>query len=399
MQDTPEFSRLQQIFTSSFTEDVILAPQSSQPINKPESDTISRAFEYAQLYFNDTPYRQTLSLTTRQNIEAQLSAISDQLNQVNSFRAQNNLAANLQSIINNIGANLDELRTRFITPHSVYILQGNKSTITDTLNSLEASRKTAEEILEKLKDNLDLTNEAIGTTTDQDLASYFYELYNGNPDNKGKVSRTPARKKRRSITIKLCVAAVTVLIATLSTTKWLLTEYGLQKEIFIGLGAIVGIVILIWAVVSYYRKFSSMYAGGYEKAAQLWLHAVVVAIIITAGYSIWVLHTFKIDPKELTLSEAIVKGIVLLAPVYLIRFSVRNFNANKHLATINLQRATSIKTFRGFVKPLDTVRESNQKEVYAEIVKLIFAPEESGFITRRDGAGSSESGSNPPWLN
>ena len=76
--------------------------------------------------------------------------------------------------------------------------------------------------------------------------------------------------------------------------------------------------------------------------------------------------------------------MLLAAPAYLIRFAVRNFNANKHLATLNKHRAAAIQVAAQFVQGMNKENES----AYVELIKLLFAPEETGFITRRDGAGA-----------
>lgn len=85
-----------------------------------------------------------------------------------------------------------------------------------------------------------------------------------------------------------------------------------------------------------------------------------------------------------------IKVIVLIGLIQMVRFFYRNYNANKHLANQSLQKYDVLKALQGIYNTIEN------KEARDELIKTgaltAFQNTESGYITTKEGAGSSDVG-------
>ncbi len=134
--------------------------------------------------------------------------------------------------------------------------------------------------------------------------------------------------------------------------------------------------------------------SGYERSAKVWLVLVIISLLFVGAYSVVVIKSLHITENNISIQEAIIKAVVLVAPAYLIRFCVRNYNAYKHLATRNLQRANSIRATELFIQGAN----KDTLELYMKLANLLFSQDETGFITKRDGAGGGDAVVDIPFV-
>ncbi len=138
------------------------------------------------------------------------------------------------------------------------------------------------------------------------------------------------------------------------------------------------------------RRWSFFVQGkrGYEASARKWLLLVVLSIAATSFFGKYLFR--DVNFTKVTVEEVLARALLLAAPAYAIRFCVRNYNAAKHLAAVNRHKSIVLRTLLAFLdrqEITDPVRE----QIISEAARQVFSSDESGYLTRRDGAGSSES--------
>ncbi len=134
-------------------------------------------------------------------------------------------------------------------------------------------------------------------------------------------------------------------------------------------------------------KFFAQGNRGYEASARKWVFLVVASIVSTSWFGTYLFR--EVDFTKVTLEEVLARALLLAAPAYAIRFCVRNYNASKHLAATNRHRAVVLRTLLAFLSRTE-IGDQVREQIVVEAARQVFATEESGYITRKDGAGSSE---------
>lgn len=401
MNDTPNFLNIQTRF-SNYGKDPLIAAGTNQPIHGQEAEILNKVFEEFPNYFSDTAFRQKLTSQAKDNIESQINATCDQFDRINNERASNNLPAHIAEIGRNLSSYLEEFRYRYSYPRRLDTLEGGQN-VAETLQQIEKTKETASKSLEEIENVLTLSRELVGFKGDAVLADHFHRLYNGLtfgemeekkhiPKRTNKLrSLVSSRSSLEKILIIMVIALG--LSYTAEAIYTLLAENDLTKMIiFI---SVLAFFVAISALRSSFGVFNARYHGGYERASAFWALGVVISLIAVGAYSYFAVKALKIDSSNINLGEVLIKAVVLVAPLYLVRFCARNFSANRHLATTNLQRAVSIRVFRPFVEELKGDAAEAQREAYTKITEIIFRQDETGFITRREGAGSPSPGSGP----
>ena len=127
----------------------------------------------------------------------------------------------------------------------------------------------------------------------------------------------------------------------------------------------------------------------------MWIIGAVAAVLGTGLYAAILLSNFD---GSSGLNDLVPKVVSLLAPAYLIRFCVQNYRANKHLATMNSQKALAARSLLAYTSNLSTSDESLKLSNYGvigdiqkSVAAIIFDPGETGFITTKEGAGATDS--------
>lgn len=132
-------------------------------------------------------------------------------------------------------------------------------------------------------------------------------------------------------------------------------------------------------------------AKKYADIAKRWLIALVVVSFLAAVVLAWLFVELSVS-KELFADNLLFTGLkatTLLFLIYLIQIANKNYNANKHLQTINKQRASVLAFINTFVNSVDGDEYKDYLLTYA--AKTVFEHGESGFISRNYGAGSGDS--------
>jgi hypothetical protein len=405
MQDTPTFPTLQTRF-NSYTREGILGVGTNQPIQGNEAEVINRVFDEIPVYFADTSFRQKLTTVAKETIEAQISNVCDQLDNITNHRAQNSLPANLQSFARSISTYLEEFRVRFTVPRRLDALEGNSNVI-EALRTIDTTKEQATSSLNEIESVLNLSRALVGFKGDTELADYFHTLYDGQTFGAAEQQRTKVEEEKvkeiprwlPELTkgeLGLLGLGAAVLLSVYGQSLWhYLTNNDIAKLIIFG--SIAFLAILVFSLLIFIRWFNKKFVGGYHRTSMLWGIGVVISLIAVGIYSYFAVKALKIDANNLNLGEALIKAVVLVAPLYLVRFCTKNFNANRHLAATNLQRAVSIRVFRPFIEELKGETAEAQREVYKAITEIIFKQDETGFISRNEGAGSSSSSVNLPF--
>ncbi len=388
MQDTPQFQAIQQRF-SAYSESTLLGVEGQQQLPEHGATLVKRIFETVQLYLNDTSYRQTLPLQTKQNIEGQIENINNQFDQISAARTQGNLPQQSEGFINNLGSYYEELRVRFIVPYGLFTIEGKTNTAR-IVSDLQKTKEEADTIQKEIQKTLEVSQEFVARKGATEQANFFHRLHNGkempSPETK-KIDKKTEYWKPTSQNV-IGFLALLVFAAMAAPSIWFYIDTLSKKVIFQYLLFFVAVTLSVatYLVYCYTIRLKKLYPAGFERAAQFWFLGVLGSLVFVSVYSALVIRSLQITQDSLSIQEAVVKAVVLLAPVYLIRFCVRNYNANKHLSSTNLQRANSISVAELFTRGIN----SENKEAYIKLIELIFTQDETGYITKREGAGSND---------
>lgn len=137
-------------------------------------------------------------------------------------------------------------------------------------------------------------------------------------------------------------------------------------------------------------KFYKTEADAHRSTATHFLWgAVASAAVLTAG----IIVLFIASPPEYTNNDAteqvieFVRGTtsrVLLLSIagFVLAFCVRNYRVNKHLETLNKRRYNALETFGLFQAGVSTDEARNI--IVAELVRAVFAHEDTGYLTGND---------------
>lgn len=148
-----------------------------------------------------------------------------------------------------------------------------------------------------------------------------------------------------------------------------------------------------WFRYQYRRSMSNQ--RGYSAAARVWFVMVVISIGVTIWVSTWAFH--GIDFATVTLQTVLAKALILAAPAYAIRFSVRNYNANKHLSTANRHRSVIMQTLLALLAR-DEISEAAKEKIITEAAARVFDPGESGYLTSKDSLSGGDNSIQMPSI-
>jgi hypothetical protein len=142
----------------------------------------------------------------------------------------------------------------------------------------------------------------------------------------------------------------------------------------------------------FYKKIVANLRG-YAGAARIWLLLAIISIGITA----WVAHAlFTPFVQDLTITGGqyadkttgfvyavlTAKALVLLAPFYAIRFCLKNYGSNKHLAVDALHKAKTLQTLSAYLA-ISRDDKAATREIAVAVAQLVFTSTDSGFIAKK----------------
>ena len=155
----------------------------------------------------------------------------------------------------------------------------------------------------------------------------------------------------------------------------------------------------------YAKKYRTRYTT-YVRKAQDWLKYLQYSFIGFALTFILLLTSNLIKPSLISkylnlsidiqkfgyVSILIVKIIILITVFQLIRFCARNYYANMHLAEQSLHKSDVLTSLQGVYETISDEDKESRNELIRNGALIAFQAPESGFITTKEGAGSSEIG-------
>ncbi len=143
------------------------------------------------------------------------------------------------------------------------------------------------------------------------------------------------------------------------------------------------------------RRFIFSFDSGYERSSRNWLNIIFTLIILTIALGFYIkldidnIISNKLINTQSIFAIALVKLVLILAPIYAIKFSIRNYSANKHLAVVNQHKAVVMKTLLAFADRQDISSEI-KGEIMTTAVKETFATPETGFVKEKEGISNIE---------
>lgn len=130
-------------------------------------------------------------------------------------------------------------------------------------------------------------------------------------------------------------------------------------------------------LASYYRDQAADHATN----ARRFLYGAAASAVIVAVVGAVLLGTMpRHDPEDWTMfaRDLAVRVFILGLGLYAISFNVRSYRANQHLRVVNEHKRNALNTFLLFQE--STTSDVTRDLITAELVKAVFAADETGFL-------------------
>jgi hypothetical protein len=128
--------------------------------------------------------------------------------------------------------------------------------------------------------------------------------------------------------------------------------------------------------------------------AQIWL---MLAFVLIFGFIRFIFKIQDILPIDFTsdnskiILELITRLVVVSFCIYLITFSLKQYNVQKHLYTLNKHRQNTLDSYKLFIDSLDQNDGTVRNALMMEVAKAIYEAGQTGYISQKDGADGSSS--------
>lgn len=283
-----------------------------------------------------------------------------------------------------------------------------------TKDLAENNRVVAEQFVDNIKDAFENAKLLTGEASGNKLANYYQMMANGRTtDDNQKYLNTHGKSLNEFLSkiriipaiFILFVISVIIYVPLLSNLYFPVQLADWFKLLIYTLAAF--LIASITLTASYYiiKFFNERYKGGHARTGALWMVGALTFALLTAIYSAYLVHELSAQ-RTITWEDILPKIIALLAPAYLVRLSIQNYRANAHLEVQYTHRATVVMIAESYSEAT-TIKDKQERSnpellklstearlnIVQEAAKIMFAQSESGYITQKEGAGSS--GDNP----
>lgn len=131
----------------------------------------------------------------------------------------------------------------------------------------------------------------------------------------------------------------------------------------------------------------------FSEGATRWLLASVMVAVFLLVFLLWganylavTISALSNSKQSVNIAESVYKIIVLSIGFYLLKTTLHNYRAQKHLEVMNRHRANTLQS-------LNVLREAIEDVTYKDFVtaagaRMIFETGETGYLTSKEGAGS-----------
>lgn len=131
-------------------------------------------------------------------------------------------------------------------------------------------------------------------------------------------------------------------------------------------------------------------AETHRRVARKWFWGVMASFlvvgIITLIFTLSIVKDLNGDDGNINVSYLTIKVVIIAVSLLALRFTTKNYNANKHLAVVNKHRANVLKSVEAH--RTTAVDIATKDAILAAGVAAAFAQAETGFISTKEGAGT-----------
>lgn len=130
-------------------------------------------------------------------------------------------------------------------------------------------------------------------------------------------------------------------------------------------------------------------------SAQIWL-LLSIFLIVCFGFLIAKVNSilpidFEKSNTSIITLELLTRLVVISFAIYLISFSFKQYNVQKHLHTLNKHRENTLNSFKLFIESVDASDTATRNALMLEVAKAIYESGQSGYISSKDSGDSSPS--------
>lgn len=137
-------------------------------------------------------------------------------------------------------------------------------------------------------------------------------------------------------------------------------------------------------------QFFDEEASKHENIASKWFWGVIGSFaavgVVTLLFTLSIINELTGDLKEINTTYVTVKVVIIGISLLALKFTIKNYNANKHLVVINKHRSNVLKSIEAH--RTTAVDDMTKDAVLAAGVAAAFGHAETGFISTKEGAGS-----------
>ena len=394
MQETPNYESYKSRFNSFLLPNLIDHP--GQEVQGVERRIIEDTYNRIAAYFTEDEYRRTLPINRRNNVEGQIGACLDQFQQILTYLASSpaQLLANIQNITNNLQSYLEEIDLRFWNPYQIYVLQHGEN-IADEIAKIKTAAREAEVARNQAESNLKAQGTLIAQEGEVNVADYYQRTINGHTIARNDELISEEKPLRIAPILKIMGITSVVLVFAGDEIGHIIKAFDRTNVAHYVYVFALLLFLSAYPIALFAKWLNRTKPSGYERAATLWVMGSAFSVVITGVYASILLAGFNGDSGW---DELVPKLVSLLAPAYFVRFCVQNYRANKHMAIMNSQKAVAARSVQAYTANLRVADEAlrvsaytTMGEIQKNVAMLIFEPGETGYLTVKEGAGSSDS--------
>lgn len=149
-------------------------------------------------------------------------------------------------------------------------------------------------------------------------------------------------------------------------------------------------------VSDYSKVFNDLYTK-HSKVADRWLYAgIILSLVFISSFLIITIKNYL--PTEIfdvvtdkliryDITNLLSKLIIIAIQIFLISFSFRQFNINKHIATINKHRQNALDSYKLFDQTISKEDKLSHNNLMLQVAKAIYEQTSSGYISDKSNRG------------
>ena len=134
--------------------------------------------------------------------------------------------------------------------------------------------------------------------------------------------------------------------------------------------------------VSNYSQIFGVEAKNHKSSANKWLWIGWIAMVLFLGASFLLYNIFK-DETSLNATQIIFKVAILVALLFIITFTFKQYSINKHLYTLNKHRENTLNSYKLFIDSIRPEDNDVRNAIMMQVSRAIYEQGKTGYISEK----------------